>query len=112
VHPGTRDRLRRVDEVAGEPQAELLRLADAVAGEGVDGVLLRVRGQHAGVVTGQVGGVEVAGQRGADVEVDDLVPLAAVGRAAVDPDEAGLRLAVLVLAERERRLGRHRQLPR
>ena len=63
-----------VDEVPGQAQPELLDRADAVlAGEGVDGVLLRVGGQHGPVVAGQVGGGEVAGERDAHVEVGQRV---------------------------------------
>ena len=66
LHPGAGDPRVRAGEVPGQPQPEVLDLADPVPGEGEDGVLLRVGGQHVRVVAGQVGGGEVAAQRASD----------------------------------------------
>ena len=96
--------LEGVREVPAQAQGERLDLAHPVLlGEGVDGVLLGVGRHDVGVVTLQVRGGEVAAQRGRHVQVLDLVPVAV----AVDVHQADLRLAVLVLAERDG----HHELP-
>ncbi len=60
-HPGARGPFTGSDEMPGEPQAEFLDLADTtVAREGIDGVLLRVGGQHVAVVPVEVRAGEVA----------------------------------------------------
>jgi hypothetical protein len=95
--PGRGDRLLGAGEVPGEPEAELLGGRDATfLGEGEHGVLHRVGRQHVGVVAAVVDVVHGAGQRDGDAEVLDVVDAALTG----DPDDAGLRLAVLVLAEK------------
>ena len=78
-----------------EPEQEGLRGADALPGEGVDGVLLRVRCHHVAVVAFKVGCGEVAAQLRGDVEVFDLVAL----RVAGDLDDADFGFTVLVLSE-------------
>jgi hypothetical protein len=85
--------------VAGQPDRERLRLGHDVVlgGEGVDGVLLGVGGQRGRVVAGQVGRLLAAGEGHADVVVDQLMGVAV----AEDPDDAVLRLAVLVVAEHD-----------
>ena len=94
--PGPRDRLLAGDEVPGEVDAELLGGLDAVLlGEGVHRVLGGVGRQDVGVGAGVVDLLHVAGQRDGDVQVLDVVGVAV----ARDPDDAVLRLAVLVLAE-------------
>jgi hypothetical protein len=96
LSPG--DPLEVVGEVAPQAQPEVLDLAHPVLlGEGVDGVLLGVGGDHVRVVAAGVGGGEVAPQRGGHAEVLELVPVAVPG----DVDQANLGLAVLVVAERD-----------
>jgi hypothetical protein len=86
-----------VDEVAGQQRSERLRGRHAVlAGERVDRVLLGVSGQHGGVVAGEVGGGEVAGERHAHVEVDQLVRVRAA-----DLHDADLGLAVVVRTQHQ-----------
>ena len=82
-------------EVLAEPEQEGFRGADAVPGEGVDGVLLRVRGHHVAVVAFEVGRREVAAELRGDVEVFDLVALSVAG----DLDDADFGFTVLVLSE-------------
>ena len=96
------DPVEAAGEVVRQAQQELLRRADAVAGEGVDGVLLRVGGHHMGVVALGVRGGEVAVQLGGHAEVLDGVP----GRVPGDLDQPDLGLAVLVGAEHDARGGR------
>jgi hypothetical protein len=99
LDPSPGDRLGLVDEVAGQPDAERLRLGDDVVlgGEGVDGVLLGVGRQARAVVAGEVHRLLAAGQRHADVVVDQLMGVAV----AEDPHHPVLRLAVLVVAEHD-----------
>jgi hypothetical protein len=92
LDPGPGDPRVRPGEVAGQPQPEVLDLADPVPGQREDRVLLGVGGQHVGVVAGQVGGGEVAPQRRGDGQVLDGVPVGA----AVDGDHPHLGLPVLV----------------
>ena len=91
LHPRPRD--RAAEEVPREPRRERLGRPDReLLGEGVDGVLLRVRGQHGGVVALQVHRFELAREGHRDRQVPEFVPLAV----AIDPHQVGLRLAVLV----------------
>jgi hypothetical protein len=97
-HAGPRHLRDVVDEVAGEHQTERLRLADRLAvlgGVGEDRVLHGVGRQDLGVVAGEVGVREVAGQRDADVQVDELVRVAV----AVHTHDARLGLAVLAVPQ-------------
>jgi hypothetical protein len=64
--------------------------------ERVDRVLRRVGGEALAVVTVEVNRGEVAGQRDADVVVDQLVRVGVP----VDPHHPGLGFAVLVMSER------------
>ena len=64
-------------------------------GVGERGVLLGVGRQHLRLVAGHVGVGELTAQRGRHVEVADLV----ARRVADDPDDAVLRLAVLVRSQ-------------
>ena len=97
LDPGAGDPRVRPGEVPGQPQPEVLDLADPVPGEGEDGVLLRVGGQHVRVVAGQVGGGEVAAQRGRDGQVLDPV----LRGGAVHRHHPDLGLAVLVGAQHD-----------
>ena len=99
-HPGPPHRLDVLDEVPGQRQAERLRLPRLLAvllRVRVDGVLRRVRGQALRVVPGEVDVGEVAGEGDTHVVVDEIVGV----RVAVDPHDPGLRLAVLVVPERD-----------
>src|SRR6476661_3788513 len=92
-----RDPLELAGEVPSESHRELLDRSDAVAGEGVHRVLLRVRGHDVRVVALGVHRVEVAAELRGDADVLDLVSLGVAG----DLDQPDLRLAVLVLAEHD-----------
>ncbi len=73
-YPGAVDPREGSDEMVTQPDREILDLADSVlAGEGVDGVFLRVRGEHVRIVAGQVRGGEVTTKRSGDVQIGDLV---------------------------------------
>jgi len=105
VDPGRPHRLDVRGEMPGQGQRIVLDLVHAALhGEGVGRVLLGVCGQHVRLVTAQVRGVEVTPQRGRHVQVPDLM----LGPVPHDPDEPGLRLAVLVRSEDDA----HGQLPR
>ena len=82
-------------EVLAQPQQEGFRGADAVPGEGVDGVLLGVRGHHVAVVAFEVGRGEVPAQLRGDVQVFDLVAVGVPG----DLDDPDFGFSVLVVAE-------------
>src|ERR1700761_4703835 len=93
AHAGPADLRLGRDEMPGQQQRERLGLADAVLlGERADGVLYWVGRQAAPVVAGPVRGLEIAGQRDADVEVDQLMCPAV----AHHTDQPRLRLAVAV----------------
>ncbi len=89
-----------LDEVPGQGKAEGLRLACLLAvllGVGVDRVLRGVGREALAVVAVVVDLVEVADERDADVVVDELVRVAV----AIDADDSGLGLSVLVVSERD-----------
>ena len=115
-HPGVPDRRLGVDEVPGQPQPELLERADAVlAGERVHRVLLRVGRQHVALSPVRWRGVEVAGQRDGDGEVEQVVPVSAAARGASGPgricrDDAHRVSALPYRLAPEH--DRHAQLPR
>ena len=82
-------------EVLAQPQQEGFRGADAVPGEGIDGVLLGVRGHHMAVVAFEVGRREVPAQLRGDVQVFDLMAVGVPG----DLDDPDFGFSVLVVAE-------------
>jgi hypothetical protein len=82
-------------EVIGQPEQERLRRGDTVPSERENRVLLRVSGDHVGVVALGVRGLEISAQLRGDVEVDEVVPISVAGHA----DHAVLGLAVLVGGE-------------
>ena len=95
-HLGRRGLRGGVEEVAGQGQRVVLDRLDAVFLRVRERrVLLRVGGQHVGLVAIGVGRPEVAAQGGGDVQVVDLVPVGV----AVDPHHTVLGLAVLVRSE-------------
>ncbi len=98
VDPGPGDARLGVDEVPGQPQAERLGLADAVALANAYTVFFCVSVGSTPLLSPSVRGGQVAGERHADVEVAQLVR----GAVADHPDQADLGLAVPVVAEGDR----------
>jgi hypothetical protein len=96
-------------KVLGESEPEFLDLpAEPVLRERVDGVLHRVGGEHAGVVSRDVRGFEIAFESNRDRQVGNVVPAGA----AIEADEPDPRLPVAVGAERQGQVPRYVEYPK
>ena len=95
VHAGAVDGRELADEMPGQPEAEILDVADRVAREGENGVLLGVSRHDFAVVPAEVRLGEIARKRNGDCEVPNFMGPTGL----CDPNDMRLRLAVLVVAE-------------